>query len=561
VEGGALIFKKISIRVTLIVLIALIVINGILDSLSFHYQKKYVLHTYVLDLNHIGMTLSPLIHASIQTKRYTTISKVMASWMHEYHLLQIAALDQQGHLIVQQAEPLHNCTSTQAIRKQIFKNTQQFKTDGFIHEMIKNQVSDLIFPFWDHQHQRQGWIWIQFSLKNFYKNLEAYYWKLELTESIVICIIVFLTMLVLSLSITHPLEKIKTEMIEIAQGGGDLTQKIILKSKDEIGDTARAFNVFVEGIRNLVQSVKNHSQRLFRESEQLTASMREVKAMSTDVSSTIQQLAKGVEDQALKIAEVHRLMTEMDATTHEIEKRALETFRVAEQTTEMVRTGGVLTKTTLSRMSNLNETILSNSKMIHQLGEKNRQIVKVIDLISGIAAQTNLLSLNAAIEAARAGEQGKGFAIVAEQVRKLAEESSVASAEISKIVESIQKETLEAVASMEQGAREAYESQSGLNQMRVGLDETVRKVEELAGASQKIVALLELQTKRYGQMVLGIQDINAVAEESAASTQEVAASTEEQVSSMEQVNKSARELKEMADQLKSNVEKFKTESV
>jgi methyl-accepting chemotaxis protein len=180
-----------------------------------------------------------------------------------------------------------------------------------------------------------------------------------------------------------------------------------------------------------------------------------------------------------------------------------------------------------------------------------------VEIISGIAEQTNLLSLNAAIEAARAGEQGKGFAVVADEIRSLADGASKASHEIEDLIEQIQQQTHSTVQSMEDSAKEAEQSRGGIRMMGDALKDIIRVIEEVQGQSKAITELVALQTQRYTKIVNGIQDINAVSEESAASTEEVSASTEEQTASMEQVNATCRELTQMAQEMKFMVEKFK----
>jgi methyl-accepting chemotaxis protein len=291
----------------------------------------------------------------------------------------------------------------------------------------------------------------------------------------------------------------------------------------------------------------------------MTQSTAEVSAMSEDVSTTIQQIARGAEDQATKIAEVHHLMQEMQDSMREVEKKAGEASGAVDKATLTAQAGGKMARGTIERITSLNETILKNSEGIHRLGGKSKEIGRVVEIISGISEQTNLLSLNAAIEAARAGEQGKGFAVVADEIRSLADRVGKATEEIGFLIQEIQDETQVAVNSMEKSANEIQVSRDGIKKMEKSLDEIVEVIENVVTFTKSISDLTALQTQRYGKIVHSIQDINAVSEESAASTEEVSASTEEQTASMEQVTATFKELSAMAEELRQMVEHFKTQ--
>jgi len=259
----------------------------------------------------------------------------------------------------------------------------------------------------------------------------------------------------------------------------------------------------------------------------------------------------------VKIAEVNHLMQEVQETMKQVETKAHETSSAVDKATHTAKVGGQLARGTIDKMVSLSELILKDSAMVGRMGTKSREVGRVVELISGIAEQTNLLSLNAAIEAARAGEQGRGFAVVAEEIRALADGSSHAVQEITTLVQEMQDETKGVVESMEKSAHEAQSSKDHIRQMESSLDEIVTVIENVMEHSKSITDMLNAQSQRFSRIANSIQDINAVSEESAASTQEVSASTEEQTASMEQVTATFRELEGMAEELKTMVEKFK----
>jgi methyl-accepting chemotaxis protein len=219
--------------------------------------------------------------------------------------------------------------------------------------------------------------------------------------------------------------------------------------------------------------------------------------------------------------------------------------------------GGKLARGTIDKMVELNEIILQNSKMVGHLGSKSKEVGGVVAIISNIAEQTNLLSLNAAIEAARAGELGRGFAVVADEIRNLADGSRKAVGDITNLVQEMQDETNAVIQSMDKSSSEAQIGKESIRLMEGSLDEIVLVIDNVVEHSKSISEMIKIQAQRFTQIVHSIQDINAVSEESAASTEEVSASTEEQSASMEQINATFKELAAMSQELKSMVEKFK----
>jgi methyl-accepting chemotaxis protein len=308
----------------------------------------------------------------------------------------------------------------------------------------------------------------------------------------------------------------------------------------------------------MVLRVTEHSTHLSEQVQTLTHSTAEVSAMSGDVTTTIQQIAKGAEEQAVKIAEVNQLMQEVQETMKQVEDKARDTSGAVEKATQTAKVGGVLARGTIDKMVVLSGLIMKNSAMVGKLGAKSKEVGRVVELISGIAEQTNLLSLNAAIEAARAGEQGRGFAVVAEEIRALADGSSMAVKEITDLVQEMQDGTAGAVESMEKSAHEAQAGKEDIRQMEGALDEIVVVIENVMAHSRSITEMIKTQSQRFTKIAHSIQDINAVSEQSAASTEEVSASTEEQTASMEQVTATFRELAAMSEELKGMVDKFKT---
>ena len=357
--------------------------------------------------------------------------------------------------------------------------------------------------------------------------------------------------------VVRPIREMKNELMAIGRGEADLTRKIIQRSDDEIGEMAEGFNLFVDNIRDLILTVRQQADLVVMQVKNLAGVTDQMNSMGEEVTTTVQQISKGAEEQASKVSDVHDNMQKMLEAMKEVATRSQEAAQAAGKAAETAQDGGKLAHSTMDRMTRLNETLKKASGSMNQLHEKGRRIGRVVDLITGIAGQTNLLALNAAIEAARAGEQGKGFAVVAEEIRKLAEESANATKEIAAIVLQIREDTQAAAASMELGASESDQARNAMRDMGESLAEIVEVVNQVDERGRQISGLVEHHHQRAQQAVQSIQEINAVSEEYAASTEEVSASTEEHSASLESMTAAFAELNRIARDLKTIVEKFK----
>lgn len=314
-------------------------------------------------------------------------------------------------------------------------------------------------------------------------------------------------------SVANPIQKIASVAGVIAEG--DLTQEIEVKGQDELGRLALAFNHMTQELRNLIGQIIDHAQRLSTSAEELSASSEQMNASGEQIASTVQQIAHGAQLQAEQV----------QATSKSIEEMAASTQQIADNTQ---------TTNTASRQAK--EVLIDMAEAFGGLAEKSKEIGQIVTIIEKFADQTNLLALNAAIEAARAGEHGKGFAVVADEVRKLAENSSASVKEIADLSEEIQGEIGRLLASSE-GVVEAMDKAVGL------VEETSASVQQQREGAERIVR--------------AINEVASVAEENASGAEEVAAAIEEQAATMDQITTAAQSLSERADSLWLAVNEFR----
>lgn len=356
--------------------------------------------------------------------------------------------------------------------------------------------------------------------------------------------------------ISKPLINISSAAEKIS--AGDLTvEEISVKNKDEIGELAIAFNRMAQNLRDMIQHVGFNAEQVAASAEQLTASAEQSNYATKQIAETMQGVAVGIDKQVHSVEETSETINEMTIGIQQIANNAQNVSAQSYEASEKAANGGQSIKSAVQQMNSINSTFNELAEVIKGLGIRSGEIGKILEVITGIAGQTNLLALNAAIEAARAGEHGRGFAVVADEVRKLAEQSAVSAQQISHLISSIQEETQKAVETMETATSEVLigietvnMSGKSFEQIEESVNEVTTQIQEVSSAVQQIAAASE-------QIVSSVQLISEVAESSASGTQEVSASTEEQLASMEEISSSSRSLADMAEELQSLISKFK----
>jgi methyl-accepting chemotaxis protein len=550
-----LFLNKLVVRVVLTVAFPILLLEAAIGFFAARHEREHLMTENISHFNLATEALTGDIVRSIQKERYESLAETLSEICHYVQADSFTLFDPQGKILVQ--EILSEGRNPPGDLKEKLRMADlRKKYWAAIVKTPSGEVWRYVMPLHDRDQKLIGGLDVETPLASIDSQMRSY---VRITAGIVLLVVLFTTgilTLAVYLFVMRPIHEMKEELVTLSKGKADLTYRIKVGSQDEIGEMARWFNAFIERIRITVARVMDHSQQLSEQVQSMTHSTAEVSAMSEDVTTTIQQIAKGAEEQASKITEVSHLMQEMQDTMKEVEMKSHETSRAVDRATQTARVSGKLAHGTIDKMVELNGIILKNSQMVGHLGMKSQQIGRVVEIINGIAEQTNLLSLNAAIEAARAGEQGRGFAVVADEIRTLADGASKATQDISALIQEIQDETSAVVESMEKSAREAQVGKEGIHQMETGMDDIIAVIENVVQHSKSITEIINAQAQRYTKIVHSIQDINAVSEESAASTEEVSASTQQQSASMEQVNATCKELAAMAVELKSMVEKF-----
>jgi methyl-accepting chemotaxis protein len=549
--------NKLSFRIVLVVSFTLFLFELALGYYGYTLQKKSQEQKLKENIQLAVSLFSGEIRRSIQSPSYTNLSQSLRDLGRHFNVYGVCLFDPQGEILEQQmlqeGFKAHLIDPRNLLATAVTGNTvtrQDIKSKDGLFTLY-------VAPVWGQAGKLIAGLALEMPAKAEDSLVQSYILPAVAAGLLILLIVAIIVSMVVGFYVMRPLSGIREELAALAKGEADLTYEIQVRTNDEIGEMARWFNAYLKRTRLMVTRIMELSHHLSEQVQGMTHSTSEVSAMSEDVSTTIQQIAKGAEEQATKIAEVNQFIMESQETMKQVEKKSHETSYAVDKATATARAGGKVARGSIEKMGELTGVILQNSELVSRLGVKSREVGRVVEIISGIAEQTNLLSLNAAIEAARAGEQGRGFAVVADEVRSLADGASKATMEITSMVQQIQDETQYVVQSMERSAKEAQRSSEGIGEMGKTLDEIVTVIENVVQYSRSISQMIAEQTQRYAKIANSIQDINAVSEQSAASTEDVSATTEEQTASMEQVNATFRELSDMAVELKSMVEKFK----
>jgi len=379
---------------------------------------------------------------------------------------------------------------------------------------------------------------------------------IALVITVVTLLVVLFVSIKFSKTISNPIKHIAGLMGELSKG--DLTVAIRESNRnDEIGQLTEAMQVMKKTLHNTLQQVAGASLSVSAQSEELTQSAIEVKTGSEQIAMTMQEIASGTEKQADNASSLAYSMSVFATKAQETSEKGGLIQTSSLEVLDLTNDGQRLMASSENQMIKIEEIVQEAVRKMNHLDNQTQEISKLVSVIQEVAAQTNLLALNAAIEAARAGEHGKGFAVVADEVRKLAEQVSVSVTDITGIVNNIQTESSDVTDSLqsgykevEQGTRHIKTTSDTLNEINGAVTEMVDNIKIIAENLSDIAGnSLELNSS--------IEEIAAISEESAAGVEETAATSQQSSSSMEEVAMGSEKLSDLADELHELVRQFK----
>lgn len=356
--------------------------------------------------------------------------------------------------------------------------------------------------------------------------------------------------------ITRPLRRLTAESAIIASG--DLTgQDVEVKSKDELRELALSFNEMKHSLRNLIGNVNDNALHLTASAEELSASTNEVADSSEEISRAIENISIGSQTSAISARESAVAMEETASGVQRIAESTATLHTSAEHTMRIGNESEKTMQTAKEQMVLIHASSSQTNEMIQRLSRQSAEIQNITSVITGITEQTNLLALNAAIEAARAGEHGKGFAVVADEVRKLAEESKASAGQITELTLAIQRDTKdvessvqESLANAEQGVEMIEEAGNSFLAIVGAVQQMSNQIEEISAATEQISASAE-------EVSASVADIAGHASDASEQTEQNSAAMEEQMATIEEINAVANDLSKKAIDLQEIIQEFK----
>ncbi|MFJ7406293.1 MULTISPECIES: methyl-accepting chemotaxis protein [unclassified Lysinibacillus] len=373
---------------------------------------------------------------------------------------------------------------------------------------------------------------------------------------VITTVVAIVTAYISAYMIANPIKAVIEKISQMADG--DISQPSLPgRMKDEIGLLVQSTNTLNSKLHEIIGSINVVSGNVAANSEQLAQSSLEVKTGAEQIALTMLELAGGSESQAQNAGDLAQMIDTFKINVQQANAQGIDLQGYSSEVLQLTTNGQHLMNNSTQQMFAIDKIVQEAVAKVEGLNRQSQEISKLVSVIDDIANQTNLLALNAAIEAARAGEQGKGFAVVADEVRKLAEQVSYSVTDISSIVTRIQNETVGVTASLQTGYEEVKRGTEQITTTNTTFEQIASAVNSMVSNIQGITENLQGISTATEQINRSIDEIAAISEQSAAGVEETTATIDQTVATMDEISKNTDYLASMAENLNKEVQHFK----
>jgi len=355
-------------------------------------------------------------------------------------------------------------------------------------------------------------------------------------------------------SMNQLIDNTSQPMIELTEcakaiAAGDLSKEISVSASGDLAILVESFKKMRSNLSKLNEQIRIASESLKDSSSSLAETIGHMTQSTQQVSGSVGQASKSAQLESAKIDEMVKMLAEQTKAIYDVVQSSQNAASASANASEVAQNGSKSAQHSLERMNSLLKNVEGTSDSMRLLSKKSKEISQIVAIITNIAQQTNLLSLNAAIEAARAGEQGRGFAVVADEVRKLAEGSRKAAGQIQQLIELVEHDIEETTQKMDRTMTDASESSRTISDSLKSLEDIAATVEETAAMVEEISASTEEQKALTESLARSLDEVATIARENSSAGEGVTVSSENLAAGMEELTASAHELAELANQL------------
>ena len=399
---------------------------------------------------------------------------------------------------------------------------------------------------------------IIFSLDKANAMIQQQLISIIITTLAVLLVGIFIITFVFRKIVSRPLAKLQSASAAIA--GGNLAVEMddhILQRKDEVGALSASFQKMADHLKRMIGQISQATETVSEKTEMVSDHSKLINDKSVEITGAMQQVATGSELQVQSSYDSRNALQGLNEGIGNVAHYTTEVSQEANFMLEQANEANLFIQTTVAQMKSISENVNGTLEIINRLDRHSAEIGTIVNVISEIASQTNLLALNAAIEAARAGEQGKGFAVVSDEVRKLAEQSANATSKIAALIQAIQQDIDSSVTAMKMGTEEVLQGTNHVHQVGEHFEEMVKTIESVAAKIEHVSENTTTMSASAEEMVASIEEMTQIAKDTSSIAQTVASEAQGQLEYMSKIHQSIEELVQVSEQLEDTVKTMK----